>query len=778
MSVFVPATVTRPRRAPSTTRSTLPGDVDIDVTLQGPDLEEPGELLKLPLPGTPPYKLAGKVTHQEQEKRWNLVALRGTVGDSDIQGDVSLELSGERPTVVADLKSKTLDLDDLGVLVGAPPGTGPGETASREQKQKAAQEAAAKAPVLPDKQFDVPGLHAFDARISFSGDTVQAMKLPLEHMEAKVTLQDGHVKIDPARLDVAGGKLETRVGLNAPSGVLNGDLDLTLRNVKLDQLLAAFKVDVGAIEMEKEGVGTFGGHAKLTVKGNSIHDMAAAADGELAVIMGGGQINALIIEALGLDVGEMLAVVAAGDEEEESGMVPVQCFVSRFEVQDGVMTTRALVLETSDSTVTGSGTIDLGKETLDLQAARSPEGRERADRQHAGRHQGHISRSADRRGLGGTGGEGAGRPRAGRRVAGDRRNSPVHRDRRGGRRQLRGAHERGPNRRRCSARHSERQARQFERALSTLRFMVAPCLESLTTRSAGAGARRRAHAGAAYASKSIRRGRLLTFECRSSLGPLRRHRHKPALRRRPPAVAHAVGISWLSVTRFWDVEPDHPVRGSSLAFADAHGSRGDRHSQKSTPELVAAGHDGHAASPVSPAAMVAAIVVVVGALYVGRDILIPLALAILLSFMLAPIVIRLRRFGLGRIPSVLAVVLLLFVALLGLGAIVASQVVHLADNLPRYEWNLRSKIRDLRIAIPSGGVVERTSDMLRDLGQELEEATSAGRERGQERGRRPRLPSPCPCRSRSRRRRPCRRCASWADRWSRRSRRRAWWWSS
>ena len=48
----------------------------------------------------------------------------------------------------------------------------------------------------------------------------------------------------------------------------------------------------------------------------------------------------------------------------------------------------------------------------------------------------------------------------------------------------------------------------------------------------------------------------------------------------------------------------------------------------------------------------------------------------------------------------------------------------LAENLPRYEWNLRTKIRDLRIAIPSGGIVERTSDMLRDLGQELEEATT------------------------------------------------------
>jgi predicted PurR-regulated permease PerM len=132
---------------------------------------------------------------------------------------------------------------------------------------------------------------------------------------------------------------------------------------------------------------------------------------------------------------------------------------------------------------------------------------------------------------------------------------------------------------------------------------------------------------------------------------------------------------------------------------------------------------GPAAPQISPAALIAGLVVVIGALYLGQDILIPLALSILLSFMLAPIVIRLRRWGLGRVPSVIAVVVLLLVALLGLGSIVASQVLHLADNLPRYEWNLRAKIRDLRIAVPSGGVVERTSDMLRDLSKELQEAT-------------------------------------------------------
>ena len=62
-------------------------------------------------------------------------------------------------------------------------------------------------------------------------------------------------------------------------------------------------------------------------------------------------------------------------------------------------------------------------------------------------------------------------------------------------------------------------------------------------------------------------------------------------------------------------------------------------------------------------------------------------------------------------------------------------MVDLAANLPRYEWNLRAKIRDLSIAIPSGGIVERTSDMLQDLSEELEEATAPEKTEAAERGR-------------------------------------------
>jgi predicted PurR-regulated permease PerM len=115
-------------------------------------------------------------------------------------------------------------------------------------------------------------------------------------------------------------------------------------------------------------------------------------------------------------------------------------------------------------------------------------------------------------------------------------------------------------------------------------------------------------------------------------------------------------------------------------------------------------------------------VTVVAALHFGSDILVPLALAILLSFVLAPLVIRLRRWHLGRIPSVILAVALGFAVLIGFGKVVADQVVDLASNVETYERNIRAKIRSFRDAAPSEGIVDKAAEMVRDLGAELNPA--------------------------------------------------------
>src|SRR5436853_7329749 len=89
--------------------------------------------------------------------------------------------------------------------------------------------------------------------------------------------------------------------------------------------------------------------------------------------------------------------------------------------------------------------------------------------------------------------------------------------------------------------------------------------------------------------------------------------------------------------------------------------------------------------------IVAALIVLF--LYMGREILEPLVIAALLGFILAPLIRRLRNWGLWRIPSVILTVLFAIAVIGALGSTIVLQVAQLADELPNYETNLRAKIR-------------------------------------------------------------------------------------
>ncbi len=118
-------------------------------------------------------------------------------------------------------------------------------------------------------------------------------------------------------------------------------------------------------------------------------------------------------------------------------------------------------------------------------------------------------------------------------------------------------------------------------------------------------------------------------------------------------------------------------------------------------------------------------VIIVMALYLGREIFVPVALAILLSFVLAPPVALLQRAHVPRGGAVVGVVLLAFAIIFGLGSLVASQLAHLAEELPRYESTIQSKIQSLRGVTVGSGTLERAADMLQDLSKELDKPNGA-----------------------------------------------------
>jgi predicted PurR-regulated permease PerM len=108
-----------------------------------------------------------------------------------------------------------------------------------------------------------------------------------------------------------------------------------------------------------------------------------------------------------------------------------------------------------------------------------------------------------------------------------------------------------------------------------------------------------------------------------------------------------------------------------------------------------------------------ALLVAAAILYLARDVLIPLALAILLAFLLAPAVRSLERLKLGRVAATLIVVILGFSLIGGVAWVAGSQAVSLVANLPEYRANVAAKIRDLRR--PGEGKIAKAQEALKDL---------------------------------------------------------------
>ena len=111
---------------------------------------------------------------------------------------------------------------------------------------------------------------------------------------------------------------------------------------------------------------------------------------------------------------------------------------------------------------------------------------------------------------------------------------------------------------------------------------------------------------------------------------------------------------------------------------------------------------------------------VVATLYFGADLLIPIALALLLAFVLSPIVSLAKRTRVPRAIAVIFAVSLAFGVIVGLGAIVAGQVGQLAGDLPKYQSTMREKIQSMRGWTFGSGTLERAADMLQNLGRELD----------------------------------------------------------
>ncbi len=331
--------------------------VDLALTLEGGSLRRLFSALGLTAPETPPFQVKGFL--RKGGTVWWFEEFAGSIGNSDLAGTVRYDTAFERPYLSGELVSKTLDFADIGPLVGLPPGLKEGQPATPEQK--AAAERVARDPrVLPDAPLDIERLKRFDADIRYQVSAIKGIEVPISRIDLTLKLKDSVLALTPIRFAFSGGTTTANVSIDARRQPVHTAYDLSMQGMKAEKLVARLGLkDVAA--------GTVRARIKLEGDGNSIRKSLASSNGSVGVVMDGGRISLLAMEAAGLDIAEGLAFL--GKKEKT---VPIRCLVGNFAVRNGVMDARTLVLDTTDTTVDGRGRISLKEERLDLRLEAHP----------------------------------------------------------------------------------------------------------------------------------------------------------------------------------------------------------------------------------------------------------------------------------------------------------------------------------------------------------------------------------------------------------------------
>jgi AsmA family protein len=324
---------------------------DVTLEIQGDDMANLFPLTRLVFPSTPPYRLKGHLKHEGEV--WSFSNFSGRVGGSDLSGTIRVDTEPKRPVMKADLVSNLLDFKDLAGFIGGTPETGSDGAASEEQKKRAAVENENDR-IFPDQRYDLERLRAMDADVRLRAKQILAPNLPIDDLHAKLTLNDGVLKFEPAAFGVANGRIEiysTFDGSKRPSKV---KIDSRLKQLNLKRFLADSS-------FAQKTIGPIGGRINISGTGESFRELMATASGNTFFVMSGGEISELLVRLAGLDIARTLGVLVRGDKP-----IPIRCALLDLQGENGQMGVQTLVFDTANSVISGEGKIDLRDEKVNM----------------------------------------------------------------------------------------------------------------------------------------------------------------------------------------------------------------------------------------------------------------------------------------------------------------------------------------------------------------------------------------------------------------------------
>jgi uncharacterized protein involved in outer membrane biogenesis len=358
---------------------------DVEFHVQGQNLANLYYVTGLALPLTAAYQISAQVHRDNMHFTLNDIA--GRLGNSDVSGHATVDVAANgRPNFRIALTSKSLDLADLGIAFGAgvaQPGdtadhaTGNNDNAAKATKAAKAPKAANAGPaelpapsaqpisplLLPTFQFQFDRLAQMDASFELHADSIKTQKIPINAVNLSLKLDHSVLTIDPVDFDLPLGKLTAQLRLDASATPPQASVDMHLTDVNLEQFRSASATATtaplsGALQM----------HAHLDGQGNSVHEIAADSNGQLAAVIPHGEIRQALAELTGIDVLNGVGLLLTGDHKT----VPIRCAVIGFHVTNGDAQAAPLVIDTEPVLITGNGQVTLSDEKLDLNIAGKP----------------------------------------------------------------------------------------------------------------------------------------------------------------------------------------------------------------------------------------------------------------------------------------------------------------------------------------------------------------------------------------------------------------------
>ncbi|AMP07771.1 AsmA family protein [Collimonas pratensis] len=331
---------------------TKPSDLaalDLRLKLSGASMSNLYPLTGIVLPATPPFstegRLIGKLSSAGGD--WTYDKFSGRVGSSDLSGTLEFVAQKPRPLLKGTLLSNQLRLEDLAPLIGAD------SNASKANRGDGAAQPSNK--VLPVEQFDTSRWGSIDADVKFTGrKIVREKELPIQDLVADLHLKDSVLSLTPLNFGVAGGNLISNIKLDGSGKLIKADMKISARHLKIKQLFPTF-------ESAQASLGEINGDASLSAVGNSVASLLGSSNGELKTLINQGTISKFLLEAAGLNIGNVVITKLFGDKQ-----VKLNCLASDFAVTKGVMDARTFVMDTDDAVINVQGQINLAQESLAL----------------------------------------------------------------------------------------------------------------------------------------------------------------------------------------------------------------------------------------------------------------------------------------------------------------------------------------------------------------------------------------------------------------------------